>query len=452
MYYNIHIDPYKDLPLFTKVVSSSFYTNYYPLIKELFSKSIKAHSGNYSVFDLQKELLTLILNVNQARKKYLHDKDLCGRGLNRLVNKGAPQKRIRYVKNSLDKMQDYADAAVWIIRQFRAIGDSIAWRFLKYDRLALRLLAEHDYVQVPEIDRGLLTEMNVIENLNAQGHAFILNAISNVLRVGDIIVFDKGSNTYRVMEVKTSPKQTYKIQRQSKYRDLIQECLDMGLLNIKGVSIMKQVSDKPLVTYIKSIENALIEANQKLVSSRLFGDYLSVGVFALTKIVKECSENEMVQLQGSVLDRCYSVRRNKKDIILPPMSNIFCMAHSIPNFAPYAIFPIKPELRFKLLTGEFLIISFLNISGLARWLIKRGWQVELIKPKNRTSMVNDEFKFNPIMRVNNIQLPLDMFSIAAIEFWMPESIETQIDRVTRLRTDEIFHIVNFPNIGKYAWD
>jgi hypothetical protein len=97
--------------------------------------------------------------------------------------------------------------------------------------------------------------------------------------------------------------------------------------------------------------------------------------------------------------------------------------------------------------------SILNISGLACWLIKRGLQVELIKPKNRTSMVNDEFKFNPIMRVNDIQLPLDMLSIAASEFWRPESIETQIGQVSRSRTTGgKFHIVNFPNIGKCAWD
>ncbi len=452
-YYTTHIDPHKDLPLFLKVVSSSLYADYYPLIKELFAKSIEAHSGNYSVFDLQKELLTAILNVNHIRKEYLRRKELYGRGLNKLVNKGAPQERIRYVKSGLDRMQDYAEAAIWVIRQFRAIGDSIAWRFLGYDRLTLRLLAEHDYVQVPELDRGLRSEMSVIEDLNAQGHALILNTISNFLRVGDIILFDKKSNTYRIMEVKTSLKRTYKIRKQSKYRDLIQECLDMGLFEIKGVRIIKQVSDKPLITYIRSVESALIEADQKLVSSRLFGDYLSVGVFASTKIVKECPEDKMVQLQDRVFDRCYSVRRKKEDILLPPMSNIFSMASFIPNFAPYAIFPMKPEWRFKLLTGEFFIISILNISGLARWLIKRGWQVELIQPKDRTSMVDDEFKFNPIMKVNNIQLSLDMLPIAAAEFWRPESIEMQIGQASRSRTTGgKFHVVSFPNIGKCAWD
>jgi len=401
-----------------------------------------------------------LLNLEQARRKLLCDKDLCGKGLNKLAQERAPKERIKYVQNCYEGVQNYIEAAEWIIRQLRSIGDSIAWRFLKYDRLALRLLAEHDYVQVPEADRGLLAEFEAIHDLDERGYSFILNAITNFLRVGDITIFDEKNGTYRLMEVKTSLKHSNKIRRQSEYRDFIQECLELDVLNIKGVTITKQISDKPLLTYVKSVDSAITEANSEFASSRLFGDYLSIGVFALAKMLKECSEAERENLLDKTFNRCLSVIKRKDDICLPPLSNIFCMAHFIPNFAPYPIFPLNYDARLKLLTGDLILISILNISGLARWLIKHGWEVEIVDIPNKTPDNNDEFKFKTILKVfknyehykKGAELPLDAFSIAAVEFWRPESIENSINKVIELDSETSFHIINFPNTGKYAWD
>jgi hypothetical protein len=51
------------------------------------------------------------------------------------------------------------------------------------------------------------------------------------------------------------------------------------------------------------------------------------------------------------------------------------------------------------------------------------------------------------------EISLDMLVVAAMEFWMPESLESII--VTTLDEgipDAGFYTVNFPNVGKYAWD
>lgn len=459
MYYKTRIDPYKDVPLYARVVSSSFYIRNRHIVEELFYRSIQANIGEYSLFELQKELLATLINVEQAREKCLHDKGLCRKGLKRLGQKGAPRERIKYVQDCLETIQDYIDAAEWIVRQLRSIGDSIAWRFLKYDRSALRLLAEHDYVQVPQVGRGLSTEIEAIQYLREKGYSFIWNAITNFLRVGDVTIFDEENDKYWLMEVKTSLRQTNKTRRQSEYRGFMQECLGSGLLDIKGVTITKQISDKPLLTYVKSVDSAITEANNELVSSRLFGDYLSVGVFALAKMLKECSETERENLQDEILRRCLSVVRKKDDITMPPMSNIFRMAHFIPNFAPYPIFPLDYDARLKLLTGDLFLISILNVSGLARWLIKRGWEVAIVDIHDSAPNHN-EFEFRPFLKAfrnygdykKGAEIPLDAFSIAAVEFWMPESIENSLSKVIELDSEAIFHIINFPNYGKCAWD
>ena len=159
-----------------------------------------------------------------------------------------------------------------------------------------------------------------------------------------------------------------------------------------------------------------------------------------------------------ILHRCFSVRK-KDDIVMPPMTNIFPMAHFILNFAPYPVFPLDYAARLKLLTGDLFLISILNISGLARWLIKRGWEVEIVDIHDSAANHN-EFKFRPVLRVSknyrdykkSAEIPLDAFSIAAVEFWMPESIENSLNKVIELDSESNFHIINFPNYGKCAWD
>lgn len=463
MYYRINYDPYEDIRTFSRVKFNSFYKEYRPILRDLFDKSIKASHGNYSLFDLQAELFSNILIANRARQKYLHNKELCGRGLDRLVRKNASQERVRHAQKHVETMQHYAAAANWIIRQLRSIGDGIAWRFFNYDRSALRLLAEHDYVSVPEMDKGVFAEMDTIQSLQEHGTPFIMNTITNFLRVGDITVYDRTKNRYELLEIKAGTKRTERTTRQSKHRDVAQRGLNEGLHYMRGVKITKRVAEKPLLTYVKSIENAMAEADQKLASSRLFGDYLSVGVFALSKIIDEIRDENMIQLQDSILDRCMFVLKRKEDVPLPLMSNIFPIAHFIPAAAPYAVFPIATDRRFDILTGNFWIISQLNISGLARWLEKRGWETKIVLPSDQVPENNDKFKFIPVLKVwegnksksivKGVDIPLDILALAALEFWMPESIEAMISTIIQLGFDTIgFHNVNLSNVGKYAWD
>lgn len=463
MYNRIKYDPYADAHTFSKIKFNSLYKQYIPIVRELFNKSIRASRGNYSIFDLQAELCRNILLTNKERKRLLYKKELCGKGLTNLVKRNAAQERIKRAQKDIETMQDYATAANWVIRQLRSIGDGIAWRFFNYDRATLRLLAEHDYVSVPEIDKGLFTEMDAIQLLQERGIPFLMNTITNFLRVGDITIYDKAENRYKLLEIKSGTRQTEKIIRQSKHRDFTQMGLNEGFQYVGGAIIMKRMSTKPLLTYVKSVENAMIEAEQDLASSRLFGDYLSVAVFPLSKIINKVRDEDMIQLQKRTLDRAMSVLKTKEDVRLRLMSNIFPLAHFIPVLAPYAIFPISPDRRFDILTGDFLILSQLNVSGLARWLQKRGWETKIVLSSDQVSEKNGEFKFIPVLKVWNgnksksiikgVDIPLEILIIAALEFWMPQSIEAMISTIIELGIDTIgFHSVNLSNVGKYAWD
>jgi len=157
------------------------------------------------------------------------------------------------------------------------------------------------------------------------------------------------------------------------------------------------------------------------------------------------------------MNRCMSILRAKTDVPLPLMSNILPTIHFSRMLAPYTIFPIPGELRFEIMTGEFFIYSLLNISGLERWLRNRGWRTTYVSPPD-TIVRGNEPTHLPVLRVFKAnsrkvaEIGLDTMALAAMELWMPESLERIIEAIIDQGMSDGAYTVNFPNIGKYAWD
>jgi hypothetical protein len=160
-----------------------------------------------------------------------------------------------------------------------------------------------------------------------------------------------------------------------------------------------------------------------------------------------------------VIRRSLSVFKTKRDVPLPIMTNILPTVHFSRVLAPYTIFPIRSDLRFALMTGEFGILIQLNITGFERWLQKRGWTTKYIEPPKNLSLKNMPMHI-PILQVFNknirkgTEIGIDTLTVAQMELWMPESIERIILTIMdQWPTTQYQYYTNyFPNTGKYAWD
>ena len=354
-------------------------------------------------------------------------------------------------------------AAEFFLGQLRSIGDGIAWRFFDYDRAALRLLAEHPYVSVARLGTGLYAEIQECVRLAAQGQPFLLNSITNFLRFGDITVYDRSADTFKLIEVKAGKLQTFRTRRQAKQLALVQEGLQKGSHPaFLGTVITKIVSEKPLLTYAKALESAMAEAKQKqqCASSRVFGDYLSFGVFDTRRLIS-LPEKDVKRIQANVANRCTSICSNKSDVLLPIYcTNMLPALHFCRPLAPHTIFPIAPDLRFALMSGEFRLISQLNITGLERWLKKRGWTTQPISLPAEIP-AGEAVPYVPVLRIRkgnspmSVEIPLDILAVACMELWMAESIERAVEAILNEGISSMAntaYAVNFLNVGERAWD
>ena len=440
---------------FAVATNNAYFTENKWIIEDLFEKSLLAKHGRYPIFDIQFEILSHIIETDSNRRKYLGWKDRFAKAIESLKKNGAPLERMTIAQERLEFMTNSVEATRLFLSRLRSIGDGIAWWFMNYDRATLRLLAEHDYIQAPQLGAGLYAELWQCANLAAQGKPFLLNSITNFLRFGDITVYDKATDSFELIEVKASQSQTRRTMRQGKQLAMVQQGLETGAHSFPDVTITKVMCKSPLLTYIKSLERVLEEAKHELASSRVFGEYLSFSAFHTKKII-ELPEQDRYRVMDNIIKRCMSVFKYRNDLPLPVMSNILPTVSFSRMLAPYTIFPISSELRFALMTGEFFTLSWLNISGLARWLEKRGWKIKIASLRDMIPNA-DTSQYIPVLKVKKgrkeTEIGLDILALAASEFWMPESLEriitTTLNEATRSGS---FFAVNFPNFGKYAWD
>ena len=199
------------------------------------------------------------------------------------------------------------------------------------------------------------------------------------------------------------------------------------------------------------------EASEKGGASRLFGgDYLAVTVMVIDKIIDTVPEAHWDTFRKSLLDRLYSVQKRDSDVLLPYMHSFLRVTHFSPIVTPYSVFPIRADHRLDLLTGRTWVWSLMNVSGLARWLNRRGWQAEALSLPSELPPV-DEFPHVSLLRASQgpltIELGMDTLIVAAMEFWMPESIEAMLSAIRLGARPNVWGSqVNLLNTGKYAWD
>ncbi len=432
-------------------------------IERLFEASLFALNSQQDLLSTQYALLNQLLVLENARKKFRRYKSLVQWAVGTLRQQKAHQTRLSRGEDLEWGFDSGELACGLLISVLKTIGDGLAWRVLNYDQPLLRLMSEHSPVSVPQPNKGLVEELRQLGKLLATSETpVVLNAITNCLRIGDLTAVESTTGGVTLHEVKSGTRVTARTRRQAEYLRIVQEGIDQENLPMAGQSIVKLTANRPLKTYMSSLAGALTESDAKLCSSRKFGDHLAFGVIAQRKLFREVAEADRAGIRKPIFERMESLKSSSEDLLTDPTSHQHSIIGFSPNVAPYSVFPLENKHRLGLMYGDYMVLSTINVHGLARWLRKRGWNITVLDLDKQT--FEEESLHLPVMRVHrkewSFEVGWTLILTAAAELWMPESFEllfgTMFGGLPGKNAVQSYSespvMVTFRNEGRWAWN
>ena len=163
-------------------------------------------------YALQKALLDEVIEAETARSGF-------SRAVKRMRAGKAPQRGVPEPQSGLDPAlpetwQLEHDVCERVARQFRCVGDALAWRVFGFRRQHVIALSQNDPAGPMVPKTGLPAELAAIDEARAQGQFAIHHDLTNCLRIGDITVFSNEDGTATTIEVKSNPAHQRTVQQQ----------------------------------------------------------------------------------------------------------------------------------------------------------------------------------------------------------------------------------------------
>jgi hypothetical protein len=104
------------------------------------------------------------------------------------------------------------DVCARVARQFRCVGDALAWRVFGFQRQHIIALSQSAPPGVMAGKKGLQAELAEVEKAHTAGQFALLHDLTNCLRIGDVTIFGI-DGTATVIEVKSDPERRSPVQR-----------------------------------------------------------------------------------------------------------------------------------------------------------------------------------------------------------------------------------------------
>ena len=347
------------------VIHKLSHSHHLDLLEDFLSISRRRRSNGVILAKLQLWMLEEIINDENAIK-----------GLKKLADeKGLKRDRIQPPTD--DDKATRVEAAINNGLQFhrahanciRQIGDAIAWRSFGYDRAVMRLLSQRSTKQ-QVIAAGTAYELQQwAQALDRRQGVPILNALTNVLAIGDITVVNPDGSG-EIIEVKASKTKSRRLTRQKKQMGEVVKLLNFGRGEVENKEIM-------ILRFDIQPENDLNPLLQLLDQAGTEG--WSTGkpnpccyVECINSVALRNSKQSILHFEES---RNIEVAPwiSRGDYVVS-MSSLDVLAFT-PNCAPFSIFPFPAKRCVELMTGTTAYMSYFNVSAFLRELENSGWKV-----------------------------------------------------------------------------
>lgn len=161
-------------------------------------------------YEFQQELLAHVLGVENDRNAF-------SQAVKRMRSGKPPQPGVPQPQSGLDPADPEAwqlehDVCERVARQYRCVGDALAWRVFGFQRRHIIALCQNEPAGVMAGKAGLAAELARVEQAwQEDGQFAILHDLTNCLRIGDVTVFGNDGSFETSDSERRSPAQRRRI-------------------------------------------------------------------------------------------------------------------------------------------------------------------------------------------------------------------------------------------------
>ncbi|ANM29230.1 hypothetical protein ABI59_05945 [Acidobacteria bacterium Mor1] len=327
-------------------------------------------------------------------------------------------------EEELDRWRRELSATRCLIRAVRSVGDGIVWRLLNHDRAAYYVLGQghqQGKIGVSGLEQELLS---LGGQLGEEGGTPIMCALTNVLRMGDLLVFRdevQGAAHVTLVEVKTKKGKSPRVRRQRERLRETVTILDGKHGTVHQTPTTIEGSDFVHEYFLGSTLNVIQESAKAGSAMRCLGDHLCVECHTIASYDADRLARVSAEAQ-TVVQKWDSA--GDSFVELSPWKALTCEA----NRAPFSVFPFPESVVAGILTNQILLNCWLNVSSVLRKFERSGWQVENdlesgVSEALRSGKDPRESPFATLRRGGlHLALPASTGVRLAFEFLKPKSL------------------------------
>ena len=343
-------------------------------------EQLRACEGPADGYALQKELLAQVLEADKNRNAF-------SQAVKLIRKSGKPQKDAPEPESELDA----SELAAWIFeremwerigRQYRSIGDAMAWRAFDFRRRIILALCRNQPPGVMAGKAGLSAELERVDAAWTGGSFAILHDLTNCLRIGDVTVFGPDGPPV-TEEIKLNPKRrdSAQLRRIQEAREAVwngaalpggdprERLYDLAIPFKTRLDLLREATERAAV---EGIAATAVPGTRALVVVDQFG----------------CRNAEITDdTFNSIYDeRCEPVLRQagiaaRRELNIN--SNSYDSVARDPLRAPWAIYPLHPVICARLIGDVTVFMVETSGPGLAQQLQAFGVPARWVRPPSR---------------------------------------------------------------------
>jgi len=268
-------------------------------------------------------------------------------------------------------------------RQYRSIGDALAWQAFGFSRRVIIGLSRNQPSGSTARKKGTEAELSFARRIwENDGHFVLLHDFTSCLRIGDATLFKRvGDATYEAYLHEEKTDQNKRKSRQVRRMRTAEEAIRSGgPLPGDATGWLKEV-DVPYKTYLGMLRDGLRKADARGVVGMKVPMGRALVAASIAKGYELWSETEFTERSMTAHEQA----RKRAGI----RGADDCVAYDSADFAgrspvspPWAIYPLPPQTCADLITdmsvffvsmsGKFLVAALENVDLRATWLVPEG--------------------------------------------------------------------------------